>query len=221
MELRIKTSTCTTKTISWCQRPILGKPTLCQGFQDWPVWGRVNHYNEKIVASTTKRFYDKVQLFRRITRLLSYAPTGAISLEPSKRLLNLKLYSHMVPWLEKFLEKRKQNQSAFFKSFTKPDIGGSKMCWSMTPTERIDFERTVTFTNVPSLKSLVIDQCRAPNSGPSLPLVFPDNFQLQSLKYWSNGRMQLLTHLLAQIGGLESSIIAIYQKRIKLWQTLP
>ena len=164
----------------------------------------------------------------------------------------------MVPWLEKFLEKRKQNQSAFFKSFTKPDIGGSKMCWSMTPTEicwplknfdlrllqslslsginaginqlagqsfvnlvklslvRIDFERTVTFTNVPSLKSLVIDQCRAPNSGPSLPLVFPDNFQLQSLKYWSNGRMQLLTHLLAQIRGLESSIIAIYQKRIKL-----
>ncbi|MCJ1342162.1 hypothetical protein MMC31_000342 [Peltigera leucophlebia] len=74
---------------------------------------------------------------------------------------------------------------------------------------RISFDRTVKLTNVPSLKLLVIDHCTAPNNRLSLPLVFPENFQLQSLRYWSKGRVQLLTHLLAQIKGLKSLIIGI------------
>ena len=158
----------------------------------------------------------------------------------------------MVPWLEKFLEKRKQSQTDFFKAYTKLDIGSSKRCWDMFikiswPLENFDlrllqsltlygsdteieqfagesflnlvklsfirilFEKTITFTNVPSLKSLVIDQCTALNNGSSLPLVFPDNFQLQSLTYWStyNGNLQLLTHFLAQIRGLKSLTIGI------------
>lgn len=168
-----------------------------------------------------------------------------------KHLQNLKFHSHMVPWLGKFLEQRKQDQRAFFKSFTKLDIGGSKMCYSMFSNEkcwplknfdfcllqslslngsngaidlfagqsfvnltklsliRICFKDTITFTKIPLLKLLIIDHCRAPNNGLSLPLVFPENFQLQSLRYWSKERVQILTHLLAQIRGLKSLIIGI------------
>lgn len=74
---------------------------------------------------------------------------------------------------------------------------------------QIVFERTLTLTNVPSLKLLVIDYCSALNNSPNLPLIFPDNFQLQSLTYWSSGRVQLLTHLVAQVRDLENLIIGI------------
>ena len=73
----------------------------------------------------------------------------------------------------------------------------------------ITFERTVTFTNMPSLKSLVIDHCGDLNNSPNLPLVFLDNFQLQSLTYWSSGRVELLTGLVAQVRGLENLIIGV------------
>lgn len=74
---------------------------------------------------------------------------------------------------------------------------------------QIVFERTLTLTNVPSLKLLVIDYCGDLNNSPNLPLIFPDNFQLQSLTYWSSGRVQLLTHLVAQVRDLENLIIGI------------
>ena len=74
---------------------------------------------------------------------------------------------------------------------------------------QIFFERTLTLTNVPSLKSLVIDYCGDFNHSFNLPLIFPDNFQLQSLTYWSSGRVEQLTHLVAQVRDLETLIIGI------------
>lgn len=53
---------------------------------------------------------------------------------------------------------------------------------------RTVFERPLTLTNVPSLKSLVTDHCTSLHPSLSLPLVFPDDFQLQSLTFWSRGK---------------------------------
>ena len=70
--------------------------------------------------------------------------------------------------------------------------------------EEISFEKTVTFTNVPKLKSLVIIDCGNDlqdangDYGLALPFEFPDNFQLQSLTYWGYGEAEPLTHLLAE-----------------------
>lgn len=74
---------------------------------------------------------------------------------------------------------------------------------------QIIFQKTLTLNNVPSLKSLVIDYCGDLNWSLNLPLVFPDNFQLQSLTFWSSGRVELLTHLVAQVRDLEKLIIGI------------
>lgn len=52
-----------------------------------------------------------------------------------KHLQNLKLYSHMVPWLEKFLKKRGPSQGTISKSFTKLDIGSSQDFMTIDPTE--------------------------------------------------------------------------------------
>ena len=76
---------------------------------------------------------------------------------------------------------------------------------------KFPFKKTITFTNMLSLKSVVIDQRTALKNGLSLPMVFADNFQLQSLTYWStyNENLQPLTHFLAQIRGLKSLTIGI------------
>lgn len=51
-----------------------------------------------------------------------------------KHLQNLKLYSHMVPWFEKFLKTREPSQGTISKTFTKLDIGSSKDCMTGTRT---------------------------------------------------------------------------------------
>lgn len=52
-----------------------------------------------------------------------------------KNLRNLKLYSHMVRWMEKFLNKLEPSQRVrLFKSFTELDIGSSWHCRVMTLT---------------------------------------------------------------------------------------
>lgn len=81
--------------------------------------------------------------------------------------------------------------------------------------EGVSFEKTVTFTNVPKLKSLVIVNCKNGlanangDYGVVLPLEFPDYLQLQSLEYWSHGEAEPLTHLLAQIRGLKKLVIGV------------
>ncbi len=81
--------------------------------------------------------------------------------------------------------------------------------------KEITFEKTVTFTNVPKLKSLVIDHCDDAIDEANdvdterLPFEFPDNFQLHSLTYWGCGKAEPLTHLLAQVKGLKKLIIGI------------
>lgn len=75
----------------------------------------------------------------------------------------------------------------------------------------IVFEGMVTFANLPSLNCLVIDHCIDLDHDRCLrlPLVFPDNFKLQSLTYWSSGRVEPLTHLLSHVGGLRNLTIGI------------
>lgn len=75
----------------------------------------------------------------------------------------------------------------------------------------IVFAGMMTFSNLTSLKCLVIDNCVGldHNRCLRLPLVFPDNYKLQSLTYWSSGRVEPLTHLLSQVGGLENLTIGI------------
>lgn len=50
-----------------------------------------------------------------------------------KQLHNLRLYSHLVPWIERSLEKREAGQKALASSFTKLDVGSS-IEWEMTST---------------------------------------------------------------------------------------
>lgn len=74
----------------------------------------------------------------------------------------------------------------------------------------IVFEKPLALTNMPSLKSLVINYCG--NHGyrrDSLPLVFPNISQLQSLTFCSSGRIEFLTHLLTQIKNLEKLVIGV------------
>lgn len=79
----------------------------------------------------------------------------------------------------------------------------------------IIFEKTVTFNNVPKLKSLVLDHCDDAIDDANdlyterLPFEFPDNFQLQSLTYWGYGKAEPLTHLLAQVKGLKKLVIGV------------
>lgn len=75
----------------------------------------------------------------------------------------------------------------------------------------IVFAGMMTFTNLPSLNCLVIDHCvdLDHNRCLPLPLVFPENYKLQSLTYWSSWRVEPLTHLLSQVGGLENLTIGI------------
>lgn len=79
----------------------------------------------------------------------------------------------------------------------------------------ITFEKTVTFANVPKLKSLVIDHCDDAIDYVNdvyterLPFEFPDNFQLQSLTYWGYGKAEPVTHLLAQVKGLKKLVIGV------------
>lgn len=46
-------------------------------------------------------------------------------LDRQKHLQNLELYSHMVPWLEKFLDQHESSRKAIVKSFTKLVLGSS------------------------------------------------------------------------------------------------
>lgn len=63
---------------------------------------------------------------------ISCFPTP-LQLGPSKNLRNLKLYSHMGRWMEKFLNKMEPSQRVrLFKSFTELDIGRSWHCRAMT-----------------------------------------------------------------------------------------
>lgn len=79
----------------------------------------------------------------------------------------------------------------------------------------IIFEKTVSFNNVPKLKSLVIDHCDDAIDDANdlyterLPFEFPDNFQLQSLTYWGYGKAEPLTHLLAQVKGLKKLVVGV------------
>lgn len=71
-------------------------------------------------------------------------------------------------------------------------------------------EKKLTFTNVPKLTSLVLKNCYAHHPNDTrLPLEFPDNFQLQSLAFWSDGGPEPLTKLLTQVGGLKKLVIGI------------
>ena len=75
----------------------------------------------------------------------------------------------------------------------------------------IVFEGMLTFTNLPSLNSLVIDHCVDLNHDRCLrlPLEFPNNYKLQSLTYWSSGMVEPLTYLLSQVESLENLTIGI------------
>lgn len=76
--------------------------------------------------------------FSYSTRSINCFPTPLqlqYLLRRQKHQQNLKLYSHMVPWLEKFLEKRELSQGAIFRSFTKLDIGSSPDLMTITPTK--------------------------------------------------------------------------------------
>lgn len=181
-----------------------------------------------------------------------------------RRLKNLKLCSHMVSGLEKFLQKRTPSENALLKSFTKLSIGNFKDDFSTTPDELcwplknldlcllqnlslngfgdcrhgfpavmdlfagqtfvnlaklifegVNFGKTVTFTNVPKLKSLVIVDCENDladangDYGVALPFEFPDNLELQSLEYWDHGEAEPLTHLVAQVRGLKKLVIGV------------
>lgn len=72
--------------------------------------------------------------------------------------------------------------------------------------KRIDFSRNLTLTNVPLLKSLIIEHC-GPFRGSILPLTLADNLRLKSLTYRDNGTMDKLVPLLAKIQGLECLLI--------------
>lgn len=72
--------------------------------------------------------------------------------------------------------------------------------------KRIRFARTLTLTNVPLLKSLLIEQCE-PSQVSTPPLALADNLRLKSLTYRDNGRLDELAPLLAQIQGLECLFI--------------
>lgn len=61
----------------------------------------------------------------------------------------------------------------------------------------ISFDQIITFTNVPKLKSLVINYCD------DLLFEFPEKIQLKSLAFSSREQAELLTHLLTQVRGLE------------------
>lgn len=77
------------------------------------------------------------------------------------------------------------------------------------------FAKTVTFTNVPKLESLVIIDCENDladangHYGLALPFEFPDDLQLQSLAYWGYGEAEPVTHILAQLTGLKKLVVGI------------
>lgn len=72
--------------------------------------------------------------------------------------------------------------------------------------KRIRFARTLTLTNVPLLKSLLIEQCE-PFQGSIPALALADNLRQKSLTYRDNGRLDELAPLLASIQGLECLLI--------------
>lgn len=93
------------------------------------------------------------------------------------------------------------------------DLFNSHLSANLTKLFLLDcFDNAITFTNLPSLKSLVIDHCRTRTDldyDLPLTLIFPDNFRQQSLIYWSLGSVTPCIHLLGQIKGLEKLVIGI------------
>lgn len=81
---------------------------------------------------------DALIKFSYNTRSLDCFPTP-LQLESllgrQKHLQNLKLYSHMVPWFERFLKTREQSQGTISKAFTKLDIGSSKDYMTIAPNK--------------------------------------------------------------------------------------
>lgn len=63
------------------------------------------------------------------------------------------------------------------------------------------FFKILTFTNLPSLKLLVLRECRG--FFPSLPLVLADDIRLSTFYGWIFGEVEEMTPFLAQIKGLE------------------
>lgn len=170
-----------------------------------------------------------------------------------KHLQDLKLYSHMVPWLIEFLEKSDPSQRAFLKSFTKLDICGNKMgrqaIPSTWPLRNLDLcflqsltirgngsynpfptlielfasqslvnltklclecflmEKTLPLTNLPLLKTLIIDGFVLTGEVSSPLVAFPGNVQLRSLTLSTHFGLEISTSLLTQIKGLEYLMI--------------
>lgn len=76
--------------------------------------------------------------------------------------------------------------------------------------KNIKFRRTLTFTNIPSLRVLVIKQCNNNmRNRLCLPLEFPEDLHLQCLEFWTTERVEPLTHLLTQVRNLKNLVIRI------------
>lgn len=174
-----------------------------------------------------------------------------------KRIQELKLDSHMIPWLKEL--EREHSQIFRVQSLTEFDYSNSMDSRGMTPDKvywpfrnlnlslikrlslndqdpmsrrefrviidlffgksfvnltrlslrNITFGKTISFTNMPSLRSLVVEHCSTTNmrNRLRLPLEFPENFPLESLKFWTAGRSEPLSHLLTQFRKLKKLII--------------
>lgn len=74
----------------------------------------------------------------------------------------------------------------------------------------ITFGKTVRFTNMPSLRSLVVEYCKTiMRNRLRLPLEFPEDCHLESLEFWTMERAEPLSHLLTQFRKLKKLVIRI------------
>lgn len=74
----------------------------------------------------------------------------------------------------------------------------------------ITFGKTVRFTNMPSLRSLVVEYCKTiMRNRLRLPLEFPEDCHLESLEFWTMERAEPLSHLLTQFSKLKRLVIRI------------
>lgn len=74
----------------------------------------------------------------------------------------------------------------------------------------IIFGKTVIFTNMPSLRLLIVEYCKIimPNRL-RLPLEFPEDCHLESLEFWTMEGAEPLSHLFTQFKKLKKLVIRI------------